>query len=116
MSSDHIGGPPNSVASVADSDLATGRIVDTISHSPYWKESAIFVIEDDTQNGVDHVDGARGPVQIISPWAQHGKVDSTYCTQITVIRTIEQILGIQPMNQKDSAATPMSRAFTRKPH
>ncbi|MEV4357933.1 bifunctional YncE family protein/alkaline phosphatase family protein [Nonomuraea sp. NPDC049625] len=114
LSSDHTGGPPNSVASVADSDLATGRIVDTISHSPYWQESAIFVIEDDTQNGVDHVDGARGPVQIISPWAQHGKVDSTYYTQITVIRTIEQILGIQPMNQKDSAATPMSRAFTKK--
>ncbi|WP_214317402.1 bifunctional YncE family protein/alkaline phosphatase family protein [Nonomuraea sediminis] len=115
LSSDHTGGPPNSVAGVADNDLAVGKIVDTISHSPYWKDSAIFVIEDDTQNGVDHVDGARGPVQIISPWAQHGKVDSHYYTQITMIRTIEQILGIQPMNQKDSAATPMSRAFTHKP-
>jgi hypothetical protein len=73
------------------------------------------VIEDDTQDGVDHVDGARGPVQIISPWAQHGTVDSHYYTQITMIRTIEQMLGIQPMNQKDSAATPMSRAFTNKP-
>ncbi|MEV4758385.1 phosphoesterase [Micromonospora sp. NPDC049559] len=115
LSSDHTGGAPNAVAQVADNDLAVGKIVDTISHSKWWKDSAIFVIEDDTQDGVDHVDGARGPVQIISPWAQHGTVDSTYYTQITMIRTIEQILGIQPMNQKDSAATPMSRAFTNKP-
>ncbi|GAA2119373.1 alkaline phosphatase family protein [Actinomadura alba] len=115
LSSDHTGGAPNSIAQVADNDLAVGKIVDTISHSKYWKDSAIFVIEDDTQNGVDHVDGARGPVQIISPWAQRGTVDSNYYTQITMIRTIEQILGIQPMNQKDSAATPMSRAFTNKP-
>ncbi|MEV4624504.1 alkaline phosphatase family protein [Asanoa sp. NPDC049573] len=115
LSSDHTGGPPNAVAQVADNDVAVGKIVDTISHSKYWKDSAIFVIEDDTQDGVDHVDGARGPVQIISPWAQHGTVDSTYYTQITMIRTIEQILGVQPMNQKDSAATPMSRAFTNKP-
>ncbi|WP_424529472.1 phosphoesterase [Sphaerisporangium viridialbum] len=115
LSSDHTGGAPNAIAQVADNDLAVGKIVDTISHSKWWKDSAIFVIEDDTQDGVDHVDGARGPVQIISPWAQHGTVDSHYYTQITMIRTIEQILGIQPMNQKDSAATPMSRAFTNKP-
>jgi YVTN family beta-propeller protein len=113
LSNDHTGGPPNGAAQVADNDLATGRIVDEISHSPYWKESAIFVVEDDSQNGVDHVDGHRAPVQIISPWAQHGKVDSHYYTQITMIRTIEQILGIQPMNQKDSAASPMRGAFTQ---
>jgi YVTN family beta-propeller protein len=115
LSSDHTGGPPNPAAQVADNDLATGKIVDTISHSPYWKDSAIFVVEDDSQAGLDHVDGHRAPVQIISPWAQHGVVDSHYYSQITMIRTIEQILGIQPMNQKDSAATPMSAAFTRKP-
>jgi YVTN family beta-propeller protein len=114
LSSDHTGGPVNGAAQVADNDLATGKIVDTISHSKYWKDSAIFVIEDDTQAGQDHVDGHRGPVQIISPWAQHGVVDSHYYTQITVIRTIEQILGIQPMNQKDSAATPMRGAFTHE--
>jgi len=113
LSSDHTGGPPEAIAEVADSDLATGRIVDHISHSKWWKDTAIFVIEDDTQNGVDHVDGGRGPVQIISPWAKHGVVDSHYYTQITVIRTIEQILGVQPMNQKDSAATPMRAAFTQ---
>jgi YVTN family beta-propeller protein len=114
LSSDHTGGPPNGAAMVADNDLATGRIVDEISHSPYWKESAIFVVEDDSQAGVDHVDGHRAPIQIISPWAQHGKVDSHYYTQITMIRTIEQILGIQPMNQKDSAASPMRGAFTQQ--
>jgi YVTN family beta-propeller protein len=115
LSSDHTGGAPNSIAQVADGDLATGKIVDHISHSKWWKDSAIFVIEDDTQDGVDHVDGARGPVQIISPWAKRGTVDSHYYTQITMIRTIEQILGIQPMNQKDSAATPMRRAFAHRP-
>ena len=115
LSSDHTGGPPNGAAQVADNDLATGRIVDKISHSPYWKNSAIFVVEDDTQAGIDHVDGHRGPIQIISPWAKHGTVDSHYYTQITMIRTIEQILGIHPMNQKDSAASPMRAAFNNKP-
>ncbi|WP_255949994.1 bifunctional YncE family protein/alkaline phosphatase family protein [Streptomyces odontomachi] len=116
LSSDHTGGPATAPAQVADNDLAVGRIVDTISHSRYWKDSAIFVVEDDSQAGLDHVDGHRAPIQIISPWAQHGTVDSRYYSQITVIRTIEQILGIHPMNQKDSAATPMSGAFTHKPN
>ncbi|MET8999494.1 alkaline phosphatase family protein [Amycolatopsis sp. NPDC004169] len=115
LSSDHTGGPPNAAAQVADNDLAVGRIVDEISHSPYWQDSAIFVVEDDSQAGLDHVDGHRAPVQIISPYARHGVVDSHYYSQITMIRTIEQILGVKPMNQKDSAATPMSAAFTSKP-
>jgi YVTN family beta-propeller protein len=111
---DHTGDPntPNPIAQVADNDLAVGKIVDEISHSRYWKDSAIFVVEDDTQNGVDHVDGGRGPIEVISPWARHGVVDSHYYTQINMVRTIEQILGIQPMNQKDSAAEPMRTAFT----
>lgn len=116
LSSDHTGGPLNPAAQVADNDLATGKIVDTISHSKYWKDSAIFVVEDDSQAGQDHVDGHRAPIQIISPWAQHSVVDSHYYTQITMIRTIEQILGIHPMNQKDTAATPMRAAFTEKPN
>ena len=115
LSSDHTGGPPSPAAQVADNDLATGKIVDTISHSPYWKDSAIFVVEDDSQAGLDHVDGHRAPIQIISPWAQHGVVDNHYYSQITMIRTIEQILGIHPMNQKDSAASPMWQAFTSTP-
>ncbi len=115
LSSDHTGGPLNPAAQVADNDLAVGRIVDTISHSRYWKDSAIFVVEDDSQNGQDHVDGHRGPIEIISPYVRHGVVDGTYYSQITMIRTIEQILGIHPMNQKDSAATPMRGAFTPRP-
>ncbi|MGJ5749051.1 YVTN family beta-propeller protein [Streptomyces puniciscabiei] len=115
LSSDHTGGPASPAAQVADNDLATGRIVDEISHSKYWKDSAIFVVEDDSQAGLDHVDGHRAPIQIISPWAQHDTVDSRYYSQITMIRTIEQILGIRPMNQKDTAATPMRGAFTSHP-
>jgi YVTN family beta-propeller protein len=115
LSSDHTGGPLNPAAQVADDDLALGNIVATISHSKYWPQSAIFVMEDDTQAGLDHVDGHRGPFQIISPWAQHGVVDSTYYSQVTMVRTIEQILGIHPMNQMDSAASPMFGAFTRTP-
>ncbi|GHJ40883.1 bifunctional YncE family protein/alkaline phosphatase family protein [Streptomyces sp. TS71-3] len=115
LSSDHTGGPADSVAGVADNDLATGEIVDTISHSKYWKDSAIFVLEDDSQDGADHVDGHRAPVQVISPWAQHGKVINTYYSQISAVRTIEQILGAQPLNQKVAAATPMYDAFTSRP-
>ncbi|MEU2206688.1 alkaline phosphatase family protein [Streptomyces hygroscopicus] len=115
LSSDHTGGPVSGAAQVADNDLAVGKIVDKISHSKYWKDSAIFVVEDDSQAGLDHVDGHRAPVQIISPWAKHGAVDSHYYSQINMMRTIEQILGIQPMNQKDTAATPMTSAFTQRP-
>jgi YVTN family beta-propeller protein len=115
LSSDHTGGPPDPRAQVADGDLAVGRIVDEISHSKYWKDSAIFVAEDDSQDGADHVDGHRSPIQIISPWAAHGVVDSTYYSQITMVRTIEQILGAQPLNEKVAAATPMSGAFTNRP-
>jgi YVTN family beta-propeller protein len=115
-SNDHTGGTANGPAQVADNDLAVGRTVDAITHSKYWKDSAIFVVEDDSQAGLDHIDGHRAPIQIISPYAQHGAVDSHYYTQITMMRTIEQILGIHPMNQKDTAATPMFGAFTSKPN
>ncbi|MHA3704586.1 phosphoesterase [Jatrophihabitans sp. YIM 134969] len=116
LSSDHTGGTPDPRAQVADGDLAVGKIVDEISHSKYWKDSAIFVVEDDSQDGVDHVDGHRAPIQIISPWARHRVTDSTYYTQITMVRTIEQILGAQPLNQKLAAATPMAGAFTNVPN
>src|SRR2546423_291957 len=116
LSSDHTGGPLSPAAQVADNDLATGKMVDTISHSRYWKDSAIFVVEDDSQAGQDHVDGHRAPIQIISPYARRAVVDHTYYSQITMIRTIEQILGIHPMNQKDTAASPMRAAFTRQPN
>jgi YVTN family beta-propeller protein len=115
LSSDHTGGTADPEAQVADGDLAVGKIVDEISHSRYWKDSAIFVVEDDSQDGADHVDGHRAPIQVISPWAAHGVVNSTYYSQITMVRTIEQILGAQPLNEKLAAATPMYGAFTGKP-
>ncbi len=109
-------GDPNPVAEVADNDLATGRIIDSIAHSQFWKSSAVFVLEDDTQNGADHVDGHRGPLLIASPYAKRGISDSTYYTQLNVVRTAEQMLGIAPMNQEDRAAEPMSDAFTDTPN
>src|SRR5246127_5408921 len=115
LSSDHTGGTADPEAQVADGDLAVGKVVDGISPRPYWKDSAIFVVEDDSQDGADHVDGHRAPIQIISPWAAHGVVDNTYYSQITMVRTIEQILGAQPLNEKLAAATPMYGAFSEKP-
>ena len=115
FSSDHTGGPTTPEAGVADNDLATGEMVDTISHSRYWKNSVIFVVEDDSQDGADHVDGHRAPIEVISPWAQHSKVINTYYTQISMVRTIEQILGAQPLNEQVAAATPMYDAFTDRP-
>jgi YVTN family beta-propeller protein len=112
---DHTGGAPDPVAQVADNDLAFGRIVETISHSKVWKDSAIFGVEDDTQNGTDHVDGHRGPAFVISPYATGG-VQDEYSTQLNMVRTVEQILGIQPMNQEDYAAEPMYGAFTETPN
>jgi YVTN family beta-propeller protein len=108
-------GAPTPSAHVADNDLAVGRIVDTISHSPYWKNSAIFVLEDDSQNGVDHVDGHRNPTLVVSPYAKRGAVVHNYYSQLNVIRTVEQILGLPPMNQQDMTATPMFDTFTNKP-
>jgi len=109
------GGTPYPVAEVADNDLAVGRIVDRISHSKDWKSSAIFILEDDPQNGVDHVDGHRSILQIVSPYSKKGAVNSRYYTQLNVVKTIEQILGITPMNQEDLAAVPMYDAFTNTP-
>jgi Uncharacterized conserved protein len=107
---------PTPQAMVADNDLAVGKIVDLISHSPYWKDSAIFVTEDDAQNGLDHVDGHRQPAYVISPWVKRGVTDSHYWTVINMVRSMEQILGIHPMNQNDNAAEPMSELFTNKPN
>ncbi len=125
ISSDHTGGPPTAQAMQADNDLALGRFVEAISHSTIWKDSAIFVEEDDAQNGVDHVDGHRSPGYIISPYVQQrvkkdgsgaGVVeDSTFYTQVNMTRTIEQILGLTPMNQFDLTATPMTEIFVDDP-
>jgi YVTN family beta-propeller protein len=108
-------GFPTPQAQIADNDLALGRIVDAISHSRYWKDTAIFVVEDDSQAGVDHVDGHRAPAFVISPYAKRGVTDSTYYTQVDMVRTIEQILGLPPMNQRDLTASPMRHAFSDFP-
>ncbi len=110
---DHTGlTPPTSDAEQADNDLAVGRIIDNISHSPIWSSSAIFIEEDDSQAGVDHVDGHRSPGYVVSPYAvQYGPTDHTTYTQVNMTRTIEQILGLTPMNQFDLVASPMRTAF-----
>jgi YVTN family beta-propeller protein len=111
---DHTGGPPTPDAEQADNDLAVGRIIDYISHSNVWSTSAIFVEEDDAQNGVDHVDGHRSPGYIVSPYVvQSGPTDHTYYTQVNMTRTIEQILGLTPMNQFDLIASPMRTDFVK---
>jgi YVTN family beta-propeller protein len=109
---DHTGGPPTVDAEQADNDLAVGRIIDYISHSSVWSSSAIFIEEDDAQNGVDHIDGHRSPGYIVSPYAvQTGLTDDTYYSQVNMTRTIEQILGLPPMNQYDLVASPMRTSF-----
>jgi YVTN family beta-propeller protein len=105
-------GLPTPRASMADNDLALGRIVEAISTSRYWKESAIFVVEDDAQNGLDHVAGHRTLALMISPWIRRKAVDSHFYTTINLYRTIEQILGLPPQNQFDLAAEPMFSSFT----
>jgi YVTN family beta-propeller protein len=111
---DHTGGPPTPDAEQADNDLAVGRIIDYISHSNVWSSSAIFIEEDDAQNGVDHIDGHRSPGYIVSPYVvQNGPTDHTYYTQVNMTRTIEQILGLPPMNQFDLIASPMRTSFVK---
>jgi YVTN family beta-propeller protein len=111
---DHTGGPPTADAEQADNDLAVGRMIDYISHSSVWSSSAIFIEEDDAQNGVDHIDGHRSPGYIVSPYAvQGGATDKTYYTQVNMTRTIEQILGLPPMNQFDLVASPMRTDFVK---
>ena len=104
-------GNPDPVAQVADNDLAVGRVVDAISHSKFWKSTAIFVDEDDTQNGVDHVDGHRAPTLVISPYSKPG-VDDQYYTQLNMVKTVEQILGIKA----DEPGGLRGRADVRRVH
>jgi YVTN family beta-propeller protein len=106
---------PTPESDVSDNDAALGLLVQTLSQSPIWAQTAVFVVEDDAQAGLDHVDGHRTTAYVASPYARNGVVDSTYYTQINMVRTIEQILGLPPMNQMDLAAQPMTTAFTDTP-
>ena len=101
-------------AAVASNDQALGKIVDTISHSKLWKETAIFVIEDDAQNGPDHVDSHRTVGLVISPYTKRGIVDSTMYQTTSFLRTMELILGLEPLSQYDAAATPLFKSFTNR--
>ena len=103
-------------ACVASNDLALGRIVETVTHSKYWPETAIFVIEDDAQNGPDHVDAHRTVGLVISPYTKRNHLDSTQYSTVSMLRTIELILGLSPLSQFDAAARPMFASFTDKPN
>jgi len=108
-----LGDCPSPKAMVADSDWATGKLVDTVSHSKFWGSTAIFIIEDDAQDGPDHVDAHRTVSHVVSPYTQlGGKVDSTCYSTVSMLRTMELILGLRPMTQFDAAATPMFNSFT----
>ena len=104
-------GTPTPAAHMADNDLAFGRIVEALSHSSFWPRMVIFGIEDDPQAGWDHVSGYRTTAYVISPYAKRGVTVSTQFNTTSVLRTIEQILGLPPMNQFDASATPMFDCF-----
>jgi len=108
-------GSPTPEACVADNDLAFGRIVEAFSRSAFWKETVIFGIEDDPQNGWDHVSGYRTTAYCASPYTKRGAVVSTQYNTTSILRTVEQILGLPPMNQFDATAMPMSDCFTGTP-
>ena len=108
-------GKPTPAAFVADNDLALGLLVEGVSKSKYWKETAIFVIEDDAQNGPDHVDAHRAVALVVSPYTKRGAVDSTMYSTASLLRTMELILGLQPMSQYDAAARPMYASFRATP-
>ncbi|MFZ9854953.1 MAG: alkaline phosphatase family protein [Limisphaerales bacterium] len=108
-------GTPTPAACMADNDLAFGRIVEALSHSPFWRQMAILGIEDDPQAGWDHVSGYRTTAYVVSPYAKRGAVVSTQYNTTSLLRTIGQILGMKPMNQFDASALPMWDAFTDTP-
>ncbi|MCX6561014.1 MAG: beta-propeller fold lactonase family protein, partial [Candidatus Aminicenantes bacterium] len=108
-------GSPIPTACAADNDLAFGRIVEGIAKSRFWKDTVVFGIEDDPQDGWDHVSGYRTTAYVVSPYAKRGAVVSTFYNTVSLIRTIEQILGLPPMNQFDAAAVPMADCFTDQP-
>jgi hypothetical protein len=119
MLSDHTEGTapgrPTPFAHVADNDLAVGKLVEHISQSPIWENSVIFIVEDDAQNGPDHVDAHRTTAYLAGGYVKHHYVDHTMYSTSSMLRTIELILGLPPMTQYDAAATPMWRCFSKTP-
>ena len=108
-------GSPTPAAQVADNDLAMGRIVEAVSHSKFWTNTCIFAVEDDPQDGWDHVSGYRTTAYVVSPFTKRHAVVSTQYNQTSLLRTMELMLGLPPMNQFDATATPMFDCFTNTP-
>jgi len=119
VSNDHTSGQKKGKISpqsaVADNDLAVGRILERLSHSPIWKESVVFILEDDAQNGPDHVDAHRSPAYVIGPYVKRNTAVHTMYSTSGFLRTMELILGLPPMSQYDAAAVPLYECFTSKP-
>jgi YVTN family beta-propeller protein len=119
LSNDHTSGQrlgkPTPRAAVADNDLALGQLIEHLAASKLWAESAVFVVEDDAQNGPDHVDAHRSPAFVISPYVRPGTVDHTLYTTAGILRTMELILGLPPMSQYDAAARPLFGCFQAAP-
>jgi len=110
-------GHPKPQAQVADNDLAVGRLVDAVSHSPYWDDTAIFILEDDAQNGADHVDAHRSTALVISKYSPRENspfVDHTFYTTVNMVRTVEAVSGLPPMNNNDARAAVMAPLFSGK--
>jgi len=101
---------------MASNDYAVGRLVEAVSNSPYWKDTAIFVVEDDAQNGPDHVDAHRSTIFIASPYTKAGAVVHTMYNSTNVLRTIEDILGVDHLGLNDANAVPMSDVFITEPN
>ncbi|MEI7743804.1 MAG: alkaline phosphatase family protein, partial [Chloroflexota bacterium] len=119
LTSDHTRGTepgfPVPSAMMADSDTAIGELIDTISHSAIWSSSAIFVVEDDSQDGADHVDAHRIPVMVVSPYAKTGTVISTQYDLLSFVRSVELIIGMKPLSLNDALAVPLYDAFASTP-
>jgi DNA-binding beta-propeller fold protein YncE len=104
------------LSSIADNDYALGKLVESVSKSKFWPETAIFVLEDDAQNGADHVDSHRSPAFVLSPYTRRGVVDSSMYNTVSMVRTMELILGLHPMTHFDAGARPMTNAFQATPN
>ena len=119
LPNDHTGGErtdyPTPGSQIADNDLALGRVLEAVSHSRFWPETCLLAIEDDPQSGWDHVSGYRTTCYVASPYTPRKRTVSTQYNQISLVRTLELILGLPPMNQLDATATPMFDCFTNLP-
>ena len=119
LPSDHTSGTkagsPTPAAQVADNDLAMGQVIEALSRSRFWKDTCLFAMEDDPQNGWDHVSGYRTTAYVVSPYTKRGQTVSTHYNQTSLLRTIELMLGLPPMNQMDATATAMTEVFTETP-